>query len=65
MTRTMGFSKIEPDAVGRKHVQNAPQQVGSASPGDRIENDQHERIESAYEKDFLVPSSRVILMTIR
>jgi hypothetical protein len=39
----MGFREVEADAVGHQNVKNAPQKMGAAPTGDRVEDDYHPR----------------------
>ena len=36
-----GFRQFAPDSIGDHHVQHTPKQLGAASAGDRIEDDDH------------------------
>ena len=43
----VGFSQVEPHAVGDQHVEHAPQQARAPAAGDRVEHDHHERCTGA------------------
>jgi hypothetical protein len=66
VTGTVGFSEIQPDAVGDQYVEHSPEKMCAPPSGYWVEDDHHQRIGVCLgNKEDWVPLYDVICMTLQ